>query len=203
VFFLLLGGAKMEKILQCPRIYEGNKEVGYGGNQDWFLDTWAQKAGCGSVSANDIYMYYTSDKTTYQKQEYLQSMNAMFDIMIPKNRGFPYAYLYARRLQRCLQKQNIEIKYQILRNTDSKTTIALVKQSIDDNNPLGLLILNHLRWCLRDDIWHWVTIFGYRETRRGLMIIFSDCGKKKEIPARILFENKRNNYFKLVMFDTQ
>ena len=45
-------------ILDYPKVYEKNKCVGHGGNQEWFLDSWAKKAGCASVSATDIFIYY-------------------------------------------------------------------------------------------------------------------------------------------------
>ncbi len=51
-------------ILDYPKVYEKNKCVGHGGNQEWFLDSWAKKAGCASVSATDIlkklylYLFY-------------------------------------------------------------------------------------------------------------------------------------------------
>ncbi|MFV0394813.1 MAG: hypothetical protein ACK5LC_10525 [Coprobacillaceae bacterium] len=192
----------MGKILDWPLVLEDEKIIGCGGNQEWFDDKWARKAGCGSVSANDVYTFYTSTKTTFSKEEYLLAMEKMFAVMTPKKMGFPYACLYARRLHSKLQDVGFITTYKVFRNPEPNTTSKLVKEAIDTNNPLGLLILRHRRWQLRHDIWHWVTIFGYRETNKGLIII-SDCGEKKEIPARILFEKQRFNYFKLVKFDKQ
>ena len=31
-------------ILDYPKVYIKDKFVGHGGNQDWFLDSWARKA---------------------------------------------------------------------------------------------------------------------------------------------------------------
>lgn len=193
----------MEKILECPLIKDNNQIVSYGGNQDWFKDPWAKKAGCASVSAMDIYTYYTSDETVHEKQLYLKGMEDMFSLMTPKNMGFPYAYLYARKLHHKLAENNIFVNYKVHRVPDTDVAIHIVKKAIVSGNPLGLLILKHRRWKLRHDIWHWVTIFGYRYTSQGCLIIFSDCGEKKEIPARILFEKHCLVYFKLVQFDKQ
>ena len=44
--------------LKIPQIYQDNKFIGYGGNQDWFLDLWARRAGCASVLASNMYAYY-------------------------------------------------------------------------------------------------------------------------------------------------
>ena len=76
----------------------------------------------------------------------------------------------------------------------------IVCASIDDGHPLGLLILTHRRRAVRDDLWHWVTIVGYEETKKGLVIIFLDCGELKRIPARIIFEKSRMNVVKMVRF---
>ena len=38
-------------ILDYPKIYKEKELIGQGGNQDWFADSWARKAGCASVSA--------------------------------------------------------------------------------------------------------------------------------------------------------
>lgn len=42
------------KELQMPIIYDQQQRIGYGGNQDWFHDEWAQKAGCASVLASNL-----------------------------------------------------------------------------------------------------------------------------------------------------
>ena len=89
-------------ILDYPKVYEKNKCVGHGGNQEWFLDSWAKKAGCASVSATDIFIYYTKKEHKINKDVYLNHMIEMYRLMKPQERGFPYVYLYARRLSKLL-----------------------------------------------------------------------------------------------------
>lgn len=193
----------MQKLLPCPHVYHDQKHVGYGGDQAWFKDKWAVRAGCASVSATDVMMYYTGTKEKYQREEYLSFMEQMYQVMEPKNRGFPYAYLYARRTKQVLQEKGLTVNYQIIRNPITSDAIIAVKRSIDQGNPIGLLILRHRRRKVRDDLWHWVTIFGYEEVGKETNIIFLDCGEKKEIPARILFEKHWLNVIKMVVFDKQ
>lgn len=183
-------------ILDYPKVYVDDKLIGQGGNQDWFLDDWAKKAGCASVSATDIFLYYTRKNREFDQQTYVNHMKEMFKLMRPGKNGFPYAYLYARKLSSLLN----DCKYHIYRRPTVEMAIAVVKESIDTNNPLGLLILTHRRRRIRDDLWHWVTIVGYQETEKGLDIIFLDCGEKKTIPARIVFERNRLNVVKMVRF---
>lgn len=183
-------------ILDYPKVYKKNKCVSHGGNQEWFLDSWARKAGCASVSATDIFLYYTKKEHKINENVYLDHMIEMFKLMKPKERGFPYAYLYARRLSRLLNN----CKYIIFRRPSVNVASKIVKESINSNNPLGLLILTHRRREIRDDLWHWVTIVGYEESKKGIDIIFLDCGEIKRIPARIMFEKSRFNVIKMVRF---
>lgn len=183
-------------ILDYPKVYENKQLIGHGGNQDWFIDSWARKAGCASVSATDIFIYYTKKETEFDKREYLDYMNEMFKVMEPGKRGFPYVYLYARRLSKLLN----DCSYQIIRRPRVVDASKIVCASIDDGHPLGLLILTHRRRAVRDDLWHWVTIVGYEETKKGLVIIFLDCGELKRIPARIIFEKSWMNVVKMVRF---
>ena len=84
-------------ILDYPKIYKEKELIGQGGNQDWFANSWARKAGCASVSATDIFIYYTKREREFDKSTYLDYMNEMFKLMEPGKRGFPYVFLYARR----------------------------------------------------------------------------------------------------------
>ena len=51
---------------------------------------------------------------------------------------------------------------------------------------------------LEDDNWHWVCITGYKEDDDQEMIIFSDCGQRREIDAHILFDINDVNVLKMV-----
>ncbi|WP_279006584.1 hypothetical protein [Thomasclavelia cocleata] len=185
-------------ILDYPKVYEKNKCVGHGGNQEWFLDSWAKKAGCASVSATDIFIYYTKKEYKINKDVYLNHMIEMYKLMKPQERGFPYVYLYARRLSKLLNN----CKYIIFRRPSVEVASNIIKESINNNEPLGLLILTHRRHEMHDDLWHWVTIVGYEEGKKGIDIIFLDCGEIKRISAGIVFENSCFNVVKMVRFFT-
>ena len=71
-------------ILDYPKVYIKDKFVGHGGNQDWFLDSWARKAGC----ASDIFLYYTKKDHRFDKDIYLDHMTEMFKLMEPQKKRF-------------------------------------------------------------------------------------------------------------------
>lgn len=188
----------MKSLLECPIVYHDGEMIGYGGNQDWFKEKWSRRAGCASVSGANTLIYYTKENHNFTKDEYLEYMNHMFTIMEPKKRGFPYVFLYARGLKKALSNQDRYFDYKIIRRPNVPQGISFLKEAIDNGNPIGLLVLIHRRRALRDDLWHWVTIFGYEENDGEIDVIFSDCGKRKSVPAKILFEKHRFNIIKMV-----
>lgn len=199
------GGMIMKQVeLAIPIIYDGQKQIGYGGNQEWFKTKWARKAGCASVCAANMTGYYLFNKQVFSKDEFLLLMEEMYSIMEPKKRGFPYSYLYKYRLRKYLNNNNKPIEAKIYRRFSSiQEAIRLVKEGINSNHPIALLILYHHHPDLEEDNWHWVCITGYLEKDNQTWIIFSDCGERKVIAASILFEVHADNIMKMVVFKSQ
>ncbi|UTY39861.1 hypothetical protein NMU03_03370 [Allocoprobacillus halotolerans] len=96
----------MEKELSIIHIYENEKLIGYGGNQDWFLDSWAQKAGCASVLASQLYAYYLSQEST-SKHDFLEIMNQMYQRFTPGKMGYPFLYKFARTFCQTMKEHHV------------------------------------------------------------------------------------------------
>lgn len=189
---------KMEKELSIIHIYENEKLIGYGGNQDWFLDSWAQKAGCASVLASQLYAYYLSQEST-SKHDFLEIMNQMYQRFTPGKMGYPFLYKFARTFCQTMKEHHVFLKPIYLKKPKSyEQAIDFVKTSIYQNHPVSLLILFHQAPELEEDNWHWVCITGYKQNHHQEMIIFSDCGERREIDAHILFDINKVNVFKMV-----
>ena len=82
--------------LKITQVYE-NELIGYGGNQDWFEDEWARRAGCGSVLGSNLYAYYMNIEKCH-KNEFLNIMNDLYRYMTPGRMGFPYFYKFAHKV---------------------------------------------------------------------------------------------------------
>ena len=175
-------------MLRYPTIMDNNKIVGYGGNQKWYHDRFARLAGCGSVCATNVVAYY-SGKYEYTKQEYVLKQEMIYEKVKPGNRGYPYVYLYARRMREILNKD-----FEIIRNPNYDQGMAFIKLAIDHHNPVSMLILTHRSLRLRDERWHWVTIFGYDER----YVYISTYGKIKKVRSDILFKRHASNVIKMV-----
>lgn len=188
----------MEKELSIVHIYEDKQLIGYGANQDWFLDSWAQKAGCASILASQLYAYYLSIFNS-SKQDFLIIMNQMYRYFTPGKMGYPFLYKFARTFCQMMQEYNIFLKPVYLKNARCyQQAMDFVQKSINENHPVGLLILSHQAKELEEDNWHWVCITGYKYCDNQTMIIFSDCGQRREIDAHLLFDIRQENVFKMV-----
>lgn len=184
--------------LKIPTIYQDGKVIGYGGDQEWFTHAWARRAGCASVLASNMYAYY-HQKSTYELSDFLKVMEMMFDAMTPGNMGYPYLYKFARTLAKIMNAEGFELKpiYQ-KRSKNYKQAISFVLQSLDEGHPVGMLILHHRAPELEEDNWHWICLSGYIPKENGYDIIFSDCGERRIIDSRILFDVHCTNVFKML-----
>ena len=188
----------MKKELDMIHIYENGQRIGYGGNQDWFLDDWAKKAGCASVLASHLYTYYLSI-TQMSKSEFLEIMNQMFQRFTPGKMGYPFLYKFARTFCQMMQEKQVFLKPVYMKQPKSYwQAMKFIEKSIDEGNPVSLLILSHQAKELEDDNWHWVCITGYKHSCDGEWIVFSDCGIRREIDAHILFDINEKNVIKMV-----
>lgn len=186
--------------LKITQVYE-NELIGYGGNQDWFEDGWARRAGCGSVLGSNLYAYYMNIEKCH-KSEFLNIMNDLYRYMTPGRMGFPYFYKFAHKMIERMNKEDIKLKPRYLKKPKSvPQSIKFIQTSIDNKHPVGVLILSHRAKELEEDNWHWVCISGYERKEDDVDIIFSDCGERRVISASILFEIDCRNIVKLVSFE--
>lgn len=186
------------KELTVPHIYDKDELIGYGGNQEWFKDKWAKKAGCASVLASNLYTFY-QQQTTYSKEEFLNIMDEIFLLMKPGTMGYPFLYKFARTLVERMNKDHIYLVPIYQKKSKSyQHALSFVIDSIDDNHPVGMLILHHNAKELEDDNWHWICLTGYEVKDNNYDIIFSDCGERRVIDSKILFDVHYKNVFKMV-----
>lgn len=189
--------------LKITKIYNQQELIGYGGNQDWFLDSWPQKAGCASVLGSNMYAYYMNIEKT-QKDDFLSIMNDLYSYMTPGKMGFPFFYEFAHQMVKRMEKENVHLTPTYLKKSKSvDMSIQFVKKSIDECHPVGVLILSHVAKELEEDNWHWICISGYEIIEDKTIIIFSDCGVRREIDADILFDVHPRNIVKLVRFESR
>lgn len=188
------------KELTITKIYDHHL-IGYGGNQEWFRDDWAIKAGCASVLGSNIYAYYKGIEEC-SKDEYLTIMEDLYTWMTPGRMGYPYFYKFTHKMLERLKEDDIYLKPRYLKKSNSiKKSIDFVKKCIDSHHLVGVLILSHLAKELEEDNWHWICISGYNEKEDDVDIIFSSYGIRRIVKASVLFDVNARNIVKLVSFE--
>ena len=184
--------------LRIPYIYKDKDYIGYGGNQEWFLDEWAQKAGCASVLASNMYAYYLG-KRSIAYNDFLNIMETMYQEMIPGKMGYPFLYKFGRVFTKIMAQENqLFLPVYQKKSKSINHALSFVLDSLNDFHPVAMLILHHQAKELEDDNWHWICITGYQQTNDGYHIIFSDCGERRIIDANVLFDTSHQNVYKMV-----
>lgn len=206
------------KELNFPTVYDNDTVVGYGGNQEWFLQNMQRKAGCGCTSGANLAAYYASslpemagaydgDCKKFDQAEFIRAMEEMYTYMKPGLIGYPYVKKFGGQFIKFCREHGIEAEAKFCHGFHSKEeAFAFVKESIDGGNPVALLILFHRARALREDNWHWVTITGYIEDEdnpEAAEVILSNCGERQTIKAHQLFEVHKKNTIRMVSFRIQ
>lgn len=199
--------------LNFPLIQNRASNMIYGGDQAWFKKEWQRQSGCASTSGANLAVYYAmnfkemrdlfpGNTHNIKQEEYLKTMEAMFQYMKPGIIGFPYATKFAKRfIGFCLSK-NIEIRPHVLKKwASTKIASDFITTAIDNGHPIALLILFHRRKELRNDNWHWVTITGYTKDNGVLnQVILSNEGRRQVVSTDILLEKHPRNIIRMVSF---
>lgn len=202
----------MRKELCCPQIIKDGKEIGYGGDQEWFPGDFQRLAGCGSVTGSNIAaiyamskkgfesLYQIEDHTEYiQYEQYLNLMQTMYRYMKPGFMGYPLIGRFAKDFKRYAKERGIDLesKQLFLPKTKSEA-LDFILPSIKEGHPVAFLILRHPAYELREDNWHWVTITGFDEEKEKL--IWSNCGEREVIDWNMLFDQDKKYYVGIVKF---
>lgn len=190
----------MKKELPIMIFHKDNQDY-YGGDQDWFSDEWARRAGCASVCAADMACFY-EHKLDISYPDFLELMTKMFKLNTPGIMGFPYFYKFAKNFKKYMKHIGLDVEpiYQKIAESPEQG-VHFVKTAIDQGHPIGMLILTHEAQILEEETWHWMCITGYEEIASDTSIIFSSCGERVCVGASTLFNKSHKNIVKLVTFD--
>ncbi len=176
---------------------EKDHKIYYGGTQDWFDTEWGRNAGCASVLASNLACFYL-DENDKSYEDYKELMNTMFSINKPGILGFPYFNKFINNFIQYMEDHNIHMDVINKRYDSIEDGFNFVKECIDDNRPIGLLILTHKAKILEDETWHWMCITGYDDEKHE--VIYSSFGKRLTISADILFDVSTCNILKMMSF---
>lgn len=202
----------MKKELCCPKIIKDGQIIGYGGNQEWFLESFQRLAGCGSVTGSNIAAIYAmsnknlhslyksvEEKKEKEFREYLGLMQTMYQYMKPGFMGYPLIGRFAKDFKRYALDRGVKLRSeQLFLPKTKRQALDFILPALKEENPVAFLILRHPAYELREDNWHWVTITGFDEEEEKL--IWSNCGEREEIDWNMLFDDHKKYYVGIVKF---
>ena len=162
--------------LEVLEIYEGNT-LYYGGNQEWFSDSWKRRAGCGPTSFANLICYLSKTHAGYEalcpydttgKSGFVQLMENSWRFVTPGSKGVNTTDIFSDGAKGYGDEKGVALMAESLvvaplhSGTRSYKDISgFVVQALKRRLPVAFLnlsngILNNL------DSWHWVTIVALR-----------------------------------------
>lgn len=169
----------MNQMKQLPHFYI-DKDL--GGNQERMTNPLLYFGGCGALVACDLCIYlaihhgYTAlcplDTKQISIQSYRRFVGEMKHYLHPRIQGIHKAELWASGFSAYLQDKHIKtISLSTVSGIQStaQAQSALCTQ-IDAGIPIPFLMLNNKNKNLKDYVWHWFLLNGYRETETGLQV---------------------------------
>lgn len=202
-------------------------EDAYGGNQDWMIDEWMNKGGCGALTACDSCIYFArerqeEDKTytdlypydcgNLTKADYIRFGDVMKPYLAPRRMGINTLEIYMDGFKEYLDAAVPEPKGEAgdrCRITMSsfpgtrtlKEAKAAVRKQIDKKLPIPCLILRHKSPNLEDYVWHWFLLIGYEEFEEDMMVKAVTYGEYRWISLAELWDTGYEEKGGLVLYE--
>ncbi|MCH4208101.1 MAG: hypothetical protein LKF79_07115 [Solobacterium sp.] len=175
----------------------------YGGDQEWFHGKWQRLAGCASVCAANLAAYdqigIAAENEVYSLEVYLQLMNEMYHLMTPGVQGYPHVAKFADAYVKYAQDHGVTLKREIGRDWhDLRQPLEQIEQTLLQQEPVALLVLNHSSKVWQENVWHWMTITGY--SSEDGTVTLSNCGERETYDASVLLDPNPKNQVRLASF---
>ena len=162
--------------------------IAYGGDQNWFKrPKWARIAGCASVAGANLAAYYgigtepdIAGAPVYSQKKYVELQTLMYrHYMHPGYMGFPHVTVFCDHFVQYVKDNGAWASGEIRTEKDwthARDAFAYIRQAIDEDTPVALLILGHTR----EEI--------------------SNHGKKQWLDVPMVFEPDAKNEVRLAKF---
>ena len=163
-----------------PGIYGGNQHLG---------NKFVSLFGCGAVSLATYDAYMKGEPLT--KEELKSKQQKIFNkYMLGPISAYRFklgTHLFFGLFKD--KKSVVKVKYNLSSNIRSmSSTLKLIKQSIDSDIPVPLIVGLKIRNGYKDNLKsHWVTITGYS---RGVDLLISNNGRMESIKLDKLIKNR-------------
>lgn len=180
----------------------------YGGDQEWYVDTWRQRAGCGPTTASSL-LYYLAQRdpdkralwptaSTRTREDFLRFMDLVWEDVTPGMRGLNRSYLFTDGVERLASRHGVALTAHILEVPESigrrkgfDHFASFLTRGLVSDCPVAFLNLSNGK-AERLHSWHWVTIVAARRDadhpETELAVTIFDEGKSIEIDLKCWYD---------------
>ncbi len=186
---------------------------GYGGNQDFMRDPWMHIGGCGALAACDSLIYfakhrgmknlYPFDINEISRKDYTRFGMKMKPYLRPRFSGINKTSIYVDGLSEYLKdlgETRIRIR-DFQGDEDVKLAGKHVMEQIDKGFLIPFLTLNHKDRKLKDYVWHWYILNGYRYDGEKLWVKAVTYGEYQWIDFDELWDTGYSNKGGMILYD--
>ena len=171
-----------------------------GGNQDWFLDPFMKGGGCAAVTACDLCIYfarqsglgelYPFDQERPCKEDYIQFSKQMKPYLRPRWKGIDTLDIYLEGIHAYWKDVGCEaLEAAGFSGTEPfEEARRMVRQQIDLEMLVPFLTLHHKNPKLKDYVWHWYNLAGYKEAGEEFFVKAVTYGEFEWLDLRELWD---------------
>jgi hypothetical protein len=186
---------------------EKTGQVFFGGDQAWYAEERARRAGCGPTSAANIVAYlaltrpglktlYGDDTMTVSA--FTRHMEDLYKFVTPRNMGLNRTELFTEGTVDFAHSRGVSLTPHVfgvasnmVRNRASTDELAeFVKAGLAADCPLGFLNLTRGRVSNLHS-WHWITITAAQIAEGKLLAEASDEGNRMSFDLRLWYLSTR------------
>jgi hypothetical protein len=193
------------EVLNIPDVE--SESVYFGGDQEWYLDEWHRRAGCGPTCAANLTAYlaitrpalrglYAGEDT--RRDRFSAHMEEVYKFVTPGSMGLNRVEMYeggvvdfAARRGISLAPHVFEVHGYMSRNRAPVSALSdFVRAGLESDCPVAFLNLTKGR-VKNIQGWHWITITGAEIDEGSLVACASDEGKEIRFDLRLWYLSTR------------
>lgn len=177
----------------------------FGCDQDWYEDSWQQRAGCGPCTASSILLYLAHSnpllgglypEESASREHFSRFMHTIWSHVTPGIMGVNEGQILIDGLSGYAREQNIRLEAEQLKipghrqpRPEWPQVVDFIIAGLDKDCPVAFLNLSNGELANLDS-WHWVTITALLGSAAGdTCAVISDSGEKKIINFRQWYES--------------
>ena len=186
---------------------EESQRTYFGGDQEWYLDEWHKRAGCGPTCAANLTAYLAMTRPALRalyggedmhRSLFSAHMEEIYRFVTPGSMGLNRVEMYTRGVEAFAASRGISLEAHAFEahgymSRDRASAAALtefVRAGLESDCPVAFLNLTKGR-VKNIQGWHWITITGAELDDAGLMACASDEGNEIRFDLKLWYLSTR------------